>query len=78
MVVIKQYEKYIENLKYFIFDVDDNLLILNTPLHFQHFENGVWKNKNITSAMKKICSLYKLEFHWCWWNHEKYDHTTIK
>jgi hypothetical protein len=50
MVVIKQYEKYIENLKYFIFDVDDNLLILNTPLHFQHFENGVWKNKNITSS----------------------------
>lgn len=36
------------------------------------------KNKNITSAMKKICSLYKLEFHWCWWNHKKYDHTTIK
>jgi hypothetical protein len=50
MVVIKQYEKYIENLEYFIFDVDDNLLILNTPLHFQHFENGVWKNKNITSS----------------------------
>lgn len=50
MTVIKQYEKYIENLEYFIFDVDDNLLILNTPLHFQHFENGVWKNKNITSS----------------------------
>jgi len=52
-MVIKQYEKYIdniENLEYFIFDVDDNLLILDTPLHFQHFEKGVWKNKNITSS----------------------------
>lgn len=52
-MLIKQYEKYIdniENLEYFIFDVDDNLLILDTPLHFQHFEKGVWKNKNITSS----------------------------
>jgi hypothetical protein len=40
----------IQNLEYFIFDVDDNLLILDTPLHFQHFENGIWKNKNITSS----------------------------
>ena len=53
MTVIKKYKKYlknIENLEYFIFDVDDNLLILDTPLHFQHFENGIWKNKNITSS----------------------------
>ena len=67
MTVIKQYEKYIENLEYFIFDVDDNLLILNTPLHFQHFENGVWKNKNITSSdfaeiRKKYPDNFMIEF----------------
>ena len=56
MEKIKNWKKFIieksniDSLHYFIFDVDDNLLIMNTPLHFQHFENGVWKNKNITSA----------------------------
>lgn len=40
----------IDILKYYIFDVDDNLLLMETPLHFQHFENGKWVNKNITSA----------------------------
>jgi hypothetical protein len=36
-----------EVLKYYIFDFDDNLLFMETPLHFQHFENGVWVNKNV-------------------------------
>ena len=35
-------------LRYYIFDVDDNLLHMKTPLHFQHFEDGKWVNKNIT------------------------------
>ena len=52
---IKSYKKYLESnninsLQYFIFDYDDNLLIMDTPLHFQHFENGRWVNKNITST----------------------------
>lgn len=55
MTRIKTYKKYLENanvesLQYFIFDVDDNLLIMDTLLHFQHFENGRWVNKNITSS----------------------------
>jgi hypothetical protein len=34
-------------LTYYIFDWDDNLLLMETPLHFQHFENGKWVNKDI-------------------------------
>lgn len=40
----------IDALRYYIFDVDDNLLFMKTPLHFQHFEDGKWINKNIMSA----------------------------
>lgn len=36
-----------KELKYYIFDIDDNLLFMETPLHFQHFENGKWINKDI-------------------------------
>jgi hypothetical protein len=51
---IKKYKKFINEyvntdvLKYYIFDIDDNLLFMETPLHFQHFENGKWVNKDIT------------------------------
>ena len=51
---IKKYENFITEqqniniLQYYIFDVDDNLLIMETPLHFHHFENGRWVAKNIT------------------------------
>lgn len=51
---IKKYKKFllennnIDILKYYIFDVDDNLLFMETPLHFQHFENGKWVSKDIT------------------------------
>lgn len=38
----------IDVLKYCIFDWDDNILIMETPLHFQHYENGKWVNKDIT------------------------------
>jgi len=38
----------IQSLNYNIFDWDDNILIMETPLHFQHFEDGKWVNKNIT------------------------------
>ena len=38
----------IKTLKYNIFDWDDNILIMETPLHFQHFEDGKWVNKDIT------------------------------
>lgn len=37
----------IKTLFYSIFDWDDNLLIMETPLHFQHFENGRWVNVDI-------------------------------
>ena len=55
---IKNWQKFIfeyantniDILKYYIFDWDDNLLLMETSLHFQHFENGKWVNKNITSA----------------------------
>lgn len=40
----------INELTYGIFDWDDNILIMDTPLHFQHFENGKWINKDITSS----------------------------
>ena len=41
-------QQNIENSQYSIFDIDDNLLIMNTPLYFQHFENGKWINKDIS------------------------------
>ena len=40
----------VETLKYNIFDFDDNILIMETPLHLQHFENGKWVNKDISPA----------------------------
>jgi hypothetical protein len=36
-----------EDLKYYIFDWDDNLLKMNTPLHFLHLENDKWIDKDI-------------------------------
>lgn len=54
MSKIKRYRNFlleyknIDSLKYYCFDVDDNLLFIETPLHFQHFENGKWVNKDIT------------------------------
>ena len=41
--------KNIDVLSYYILDFDDNILFMETPLHFQHFENGKWVNKDITS-----------------------------
>ena len=40
--------KQINELVYSIFDWDDNILEMETPLHFQHFENGKWVNKDIS------------------------------
>ena len=40
----------IDILKYYVFDWDENLLFMETPLHFQHFENGKWVNKDITPS----------------------------
>ena len=37
----------INDLSYNIFDWDDNILIMQTPLHFQHFEGGKWVDKDI-------------------------------
>ncbi len=54
MHLIKKWQNFLleyNNLKilsYSIFDFDDNLLFMETPLHFQHFENGKWVNKDIT------------------------------
>lgn len=50
---IKDYKTFllenanIDSLKYYIFDWDDNILIMESLLHFQHFENGKWVNKDI-------------------------------
>jgi len=41
-------QQSVGNSQYSIFDIDDNLLIMNTPLHFQHFENDKWINKDIS------------------------------
>jgi hypothetical protein len=54
MTKIKKYTNFIleynniKTLVYNIFDWDDNLLIMETPLHFQHFEDGKWIDKDIT------------------------------
>lgn len=56
MKKIRDYKNFIlefsniESLHYYIFDFDDNLLRMETPLHVQHFENGKWINKNITTS----------------------------
>jgi hypothetical protein len=41
--------KSINDLVYYIMDLDDNLLFMETPLHFQHFENGRWVSKDIST-----------------------------
>lgn len=52
---MKHYKKFIlennfiNSLKYYIFDIDDNILQMQTPLHFQHLENGRWVNKDIST-----------------------------
>jgi hypothetical protein len=51
---IKNYKKFIsenidiQSLNYCIFDWDDNILTMETPLHFQHYENGKWVDKDIS------------------------------
>jgi hypothetical protein len=40
----------VTEFKYYIFDWDDNILIMETPLHFQHFENGKWVNIDISPS----------------------------
>jgi len=40
----------IQELIYSIFDWDDNILIMETPLHFQHFENGKWVDIDISPS----------------------------
>jgi hypothetical protein len=39
----------VKTLKYYIFDWDDNILTMQTPLHYQHFENGKWLDVKISS-----------------------------
>lgn len=39
----------IQKLMYSIFDWDDNILMMDTPLHFQHFEGGKWVDKQIST-----------------------------
>lgn len=52
--MIKKWKQFINEkisinvLKYYVFDWDDNILRMETPLHFKHFENGEWVEKNIT------------------------------
>lgn len=49
----------VELLKYYIFDIDDNLLFIDTPIHFQHFEDGRWINKDVsTQQFAKIREEY--------------------
>lgn len=56
MKIIKEWKDFILEYKevnkflYGIFDWDDNILIMETPLHFQHFEDGKWVNKDISSS----------------------------
>jgi len=40
----------VQSLSYNIFDWDDNILIMETPLHVQHFEGGKWVDKDIMPA----------------------------
>lgn len=53
----------VETLKYNIFDWDDNILIMETPLHFQHFENGKWVNIDLTpEQFAKIRKKYPTDY----------------
>jgi len=59
----------VKSLNYNIFDWDDNILIMETPLHFQHFENGKWINKDILPSdfaqiRKKYPSDYMDNIEW--------------
>ena len=59
----------VKSLSYSIFDWDDNILIMETPLHFQHFENGKWINKDILPSdfaqiRKKYPSDYMDNIEW--------------
>lgn len=37
-------------LKYYAFDVDDNLLFMDTKIIMEHFENGEWIRKEISTS----------------------------
>ncbi len=59
----------VKSLNYNIFDFDDNILIMHTPLHFQHFEDGKWVNKDImphefAQVRKKYPSDYMDNIEW--------------
>lgn len=59
----------IKQLRYFIFDWDDNILLMETPLHFQHFENGKWLSVDIlphefTQIRKKYPDNYMDNIEW--------------
>jgi len=38
----------IQKLKYSIFDWDDNILVSETPIHFEHFVDGKWVPEDIS------------------------------
>ena len=59
----------VESLRYSVYDWDDNILIMHTPLHFQHFEDGKWVNKDImphefAQIRKKYPSDYMDNIEW--------------
>jgi hypothetical protein len=35
--------------RYYCFDIDDNILITSTKLHMEHFMNGIWTKKDIST-----------------------------
>jgi hypothetical protein len=52
--MLKSWKKFLNErieinvLKYYVFDWDDNILKMETPLHFKYFDNGEWVNRDIT------------------------------
>lgn len=68
---MKTYKQFINEsinqLKYYIFDWDDNILFLDTPIHFEHFVDGEWKEEIISA--KKLVDI-KAEYPQYWDNEE--------
>jgi hypothetical protein len=48
--MINNINESINSLRYCIFDWDDNILHMETPIHFQHKENGKWVEIDVSTS----------------------------
>jgi len=69
---MKKYKNFINinKLKYSIFDYDDNLLYLDTKIHFEHFINGKWVKEDIST--EKFANIKKIYSESKFWDNDEW------